>query len=147
MVAHLEAGDLFLWDDRTFHCNAPGAPGYGLATDTELQRAVRIRIHRIFRMFYSHANVYECTSILLDNILASPTQAAQPNFSFSIACHDLILTQCGGILVICEQAAMVCMPPKGWGAPSRAVSRITRQKALDGGARAHHIVSLIDSVR
>jgi hypothetical protein len=26
IVAHLEAGDLFLWDDRTFHCNASGHP-------------------------------------------------------------------------------------------------------------------------
>ena len=24
VIAHLEAGDGFLWDDRTLHCNAPG---------------------------------------------------------------------------------------------------------------------------
>lgn len=24
IIAHLEAGDVFIWDDRTLHCNAPG---------------------------------------------------------------------------------------------------------------------------
>ena len=27
VIAHLEAGDVFLWDDRTAHCNAPGVGG------------------------------------------------------------------------------------------------------------------------
>lgn len=36
MVAHLERGDVFLWDDRTIHCNAPGV-GRG-STAHALQR-------------------------------------------------------------------------------------------------------------
>ena len=35
-------------------------------------------------------------------------------------------------------AAMVCMAPKGWGAPSREVSRAARKAALEGGIDGGH---------
>eukprot|EP01043_Picozoa_sp_COSAG02_P054007 COSAG02_NODE_6052_length_3841_cov_1.903795_2_plen_141_part_00 len=37
IIPHLEAGDVFLWDDRALHCNAPGM-GSG-DPDASLQRA------------------------------------------------------------------------------------------------------------
>jgi hypothetical protein len=38
MIAHLEAGDVFLWDDRTIHCNGPGMATEG-DTTVQLSRA------------------------------------------------------------------------------------------------------------
>jgi ectoine hydroxylase-related dioxygenase (phytanoyl-CoA dioxygenase family) len=40
IMAHLEAGDLFLWDDRTFHCNASGHPSFPTPPDQLARAAV-----------------------------------------------------------------------------------------------------------
>jgi hypothetical protein len=42
MTAHLEPGDLFLWDDRTLHCNASGHPGYPTPPDSLSRAAVLV---------------------------------------------------------------------------------------------------------